>query len=95
MAEKALWFSESFALKIDSITAHTSNTGESITLSLADHAGQESHYATNGSSTSSHAAVNEDSLQATLYLLERFGVSDERYRELIQVCCCNPSLTNS
>ena len=93
IAEKALWFSESFGLNIDSITAHTSNTGESITLSLGSsshHPGQESDSATNGSSTSSAsspAAVDEDSLEATLYLLERFGVSDESYHELTQVCC--------
>ena len=72
-AEKVLWFSASFGLEIISLTTRTSHSGEVITFSFGD------------STTLTQPPsppVDEGVIMQTLYLLERFGVSDEFYHEL-------------
>ena len=77
-AEKALWFIESFGLDVKSIALETRH-GNKLDISLHD------------TSTSS-SSINDSSVRQALYLLERFGVSDEFYHELSMV---NTSLPRS
>ena len=65
--EKALWFVESFGLAVESVTVKTPSEGKSIKLPMH---------------SKSTTDVNDDSVRQSLYLLERFGVSDEFYHEL-------------
>ena len=68
-AEKALWFVESFGLDLPAITFKTSSTNKVIGISF----GPES------------ATIDASCVRQTLYLLERFGVSDEFYHELAMI----------
>ena len=76
--EKALWFIDSFGLDLQSVTVKSSNE-KPMEISFAD------------STSNSQDHLSESALQ-TLYLLERFRVSDEFYHELAVV---NPSLPRS
>ena len=67
---------ESYGLTATAVTA-VSDAGTPITLSLADVPEQS------GDSTANTAEA--DIRARTLYLLDRFGVSDEFYHELAQV----------
>lgn len=74
---KALFFYDSFGLKPESITCSLSSE-ESLTIALGD----------SGSSSAgppSPTVVQKEGAQQVLYLLDRFGVSDEFYHELAQV----------
>ncbi len=73
--DKVLWFATSFELGIVSLTTRTSQI-EIITFSFGD------------STTTVQPAnppIDETVIMQTLYLLERFSVSDEFYHELTQV----------
>ena len=80
-AESALWFAESFGLIPESVSVRTSGSGEVINVPLSD---LEQHQS---SSSPEERKVDEYVALQTLYLLDRFGVSDEFYHELTQVLC--------
>ena len=67
---------ESYGLTATAVTA-VSDAGTPITLSLAD--------VPDRSADSTANAAEADIRARTLYLLDRFGVSDEFYHELAQV----------
>ncbi len=74
--EKVLWFATSFGLEIVSLTNRTSQS-EIITFSFGD---------STAPVQPASPPIDETVIMQTLYLLERFGVSDEFYHELTQVC---------
>ena len=79
VTEAALWFAESFGLVPDQLNTHTATSGERINIQFGE-----------GTSQSSPQPVttripDEFCAMQTLYLLDRFGVSDEFYHELTQV----------
>ena len=76
-AESALWFAESFGLIPESLNVRTSESGEAISVPLSD--------SMQSSTTPERRKVDEYVALQTLYLLDRFGVSDEFYHELTQV----------
>ena len=76
-AESALWFAESFGLIPESLNVRTSGSGEAISVPLSD--------SMQSSTTPERRKVDEYVALQTLYLLDRFGVSDEFYHELTQV----------
>lgn len=76
-AESALWFAESFGLIPESLNVRTSGSGEAISVPLSD--------SMQSSTTPERPKVDEYVALQTLYLLDRFGVSDEFYHELTQV----------
>ena len=88
-AEKALWFAESFGLTPQSLTLNSAGTDEQYTLKLSEHGSSSStqHTMIRSSTTIPTASIHE-----TLYLLEKFGVSDEFYHELSMR---HPSLARS
>ena len=73
-AESALWFAESFGLIPASVNVRTS---EVISVPLSD--------SEQPSTTPECREVDEYVALQTLYILDRFGVSDEFYHELTQV----------
>ncbi len=87
-AEKALWFAESFGLTPQSLTLST-QSDERYTLQLSTGTG-DSRSSLCRKDTES--AVTTASIHETLYLLEKFGVSDEFYHELSMH---HPSLARS
>lgn len=78
-ADAALWFSESFGLVPTELTACTSTSDETITIPLGN-------TPTPSPVLQPTRQVDEFAAMQTLYLLDRFGVSDEFYHELTQVC---------
>ena len=76
-AESALWFVESFGLIPESLNVRTSGSGEVISVPLSD--------SKQPSTTPECRKVDKYVALQTLYLLARFGVSDEFYHELTQV----------
>ena len=76
-AESALWFAESFGLIPESLNVRTSGSGEVISVPLSD--------SEQPSTTPECRQVDEYVALQTLYLLDRFGVSDEFYHEPTQV----------
>ena len=76
-AESALWFAESFGLILESLNVRTSGSGEEISVPLSD--------SEQPSTTPECRQVDEYVALQPLYLLDRFGVSDEFYHELTQV----------
>ena len=78
-AETALWFAESFGLIPEALTVRMMSSNDQLTISLAQ-SNKES-----GDSPGVSTAVREFTALQTLYLLDRFGVSDEFYHELTQV----------
>ena len=79
VTEAALWFAESFGLIPDQLTTHAANSGEQISI----HFGEGTSQASQQSITT--RLPDEFCAMQTLYLLDRFGVSDEFYHELTQV----------
>ena len=67
---------ESYGLTPTAVTAIT-DMGTPITINLSD--------APSPSPLSAAASSHEDNTASTLYLLDRYGVSDEFYHELAQV----------
>jgi len=87
-ATKALWFAETFGLEIESITAKTASSGKELLIPLHSERGNHPSTAPSSSPSTSKALAERNSqsnVMQTLYLLERFGVSDEFYHELTQV----------
>ena len=83
-ATKALWFAETFGLEVESITARTSNDGNELVIPLSSQ--QDNHPSVVPATSTAPTDRNSHSnVMQTLYLLERFGVSDEFYHELTQV----------
>ena len=80
-AECALWFAQSFGLILESVSVRTSGSGEVINVPLSNSEQQQT------SSSPEERKVDEYAALQTLYLLDRFGVSDEFYHELTQVLC--------
>lgn len=78
-ADAALWFGESFGLVPAQLTVWTSQNDEAISIPL-------SGTSTPMPDTQPAREVDEFCAMQTLYLLDRFGVSDEFYHELTQVC---------
>ena len=74
--DKALWFADSFGLVPESLTVRAATSGVITTVDLKPR-----------QQPSPQAVISTDSgkIMQTLYLLERFGVSDEFYHELTQV----------
>ena len=79
-ADAALWFSESFGLVPKQLTVCTSISNEVINIPLG-----ESPEPPKDRSVQPAREVDELCAMQTLYLLDRFGVSDEFYHELTQV----------
>ena len=81
--DAALWFAESFGLIPESITVRTVHSSDQVTIPLT----QESAQANSASIPKSPVReVDEFVALQTLYLMDRFGVSDECYHEITQVC---------
>ena len=79
--EAALWFAESFGLIPELITAHTIHSQDQLTISL----GQDTEVNSAKIQKPSVREVDEFVALQTLYLLDRFRVSDECYHEMTQV----------
>lgn len=79
-ADAALWFGESFGLVPAQLTVQSSAIDEAITIPLGDSSTPLPNAQPN------IREVSEFSAMQTLYLLDRFGVSDEFYHELTQAC---------
>lgn len=77
-ADPALWFGESFGLVPTQLTVWTSKSDEAISVPLSGNI-------TPLPDTHPAREVDEFCAMQTLYLLDRFGVSDEFYHELTQV----------
>ena len=77
-ADAALWFGESFGLVPTQLMVQTSQNDEAISIPL----GRTTIPVPN---TQPAREVDEFGAMQTLYLLDRFGVSDEFYHELAQV----------
>ena len=80
-ARKALFFAESFGLMPESLLLRSVETGVSVSLDLSS-----SQHPTLSPALSPPTRDCSDKVMQTLYLLDRFGVSDEFYHELTQVC---------
>ena len=78
-ADAALWFGESFGLVPAQLTVRSSVNDESLTIPLGGTSPPLSD-------TPLAREIDEFCAMQTLYLLDRFGVSDEFYHELTQVC---------
>ena len=81
-ADAALWCSESFGLVSKQLMVCTSISNEIIDIPLGESPEPPTDW-------SVQPATEADELCATLYLLDRFGVSDEFYHELTQVSHCH------
>ena len=79
VAEAALWFADSFGLIPDQLSTHTATSGEKIHIQFGEGTSQASPLPTTTRLPDEFCAMQ------TLYLLDRFGVSDEFYHELTQV----------
>ena len=84
----ALWFVESFGLFVESVTMRSSE-GDSLIVSC-----NSSGFPPQPPLPVSSAPDSDEALAQTLYLLERFGVSDEFYHELATVHPSLPRLFN-
>ena len=82
-ATKALWFAETFGLEVESITTRTSNDGQ-LVIPIGSQQGNHPSVVPALSKAPTDRNCHSNVMQ-TLYLLERFGVSDEFYHELTQV----------
>ena len=81
---KALWFAETFGLEVESISTKTSNDGHKLVIPLGSQ--QDNHPSIEPATSTAPTDRNcHSNVMQTLYLLERFGVSDESYHELTQV----------
>lgn len=78
-ADAALWFSESFGLVPTQLTVRSSVNDDSLTVPLSDTSPPLPD-------TPPVREIDKFCAMQTLYLLDRFGVSDEFYHELTQVC---------
>ena len=96
--EKALWFVESFGLDVESVTMRDS-AGSSVVLNYTDPPPPTLTTPVPPPTLTTPAPPptlttpappSDHALAQTLYLLERFGVSDEFYHELSMI---NPSLS--
>jgi len=81
VSEAGLWFAETFGLVLDRLKTHTIESGETVII----------NFRTTSESQVPHPPetsriVDDFCAMQTLYLLDRFGVSDEFYHELTQVC---------
>jgi len=74
---KALLFYDSFGLTPENVTCSLSS-GESLAIAVGDSASPSGI-------SPSITAEQRDGAKQVLYLLDRFGVSDEFYHELAQV----------
>ena len=81
-ADAALWFGESFGLVPTQLMLRSSACDEAITIPLGD---SSSPTIMSDIQPTTTREVNEFCAMQTLYLLDRFGVSDEFYHELTQV----------
>ena len=77
-AEGALWFAESFGLVPECVNVRVSGSEDTLTIPLV------SEQASTPKEPEGRRADEAVAVQ-TLYLLDRFGVSDEFYHELTQV----------
>ena len=75
--EKALWFVESFGVCVESVTFRETLSESPLVISYG-----ESTCTSASSSSTAPTVPSDEALYQTLYLLERFGVSDEFYHEL-------------
>lgn len=80
-ADAALWFGESFGLVPTQLTLRSHTCDKTITVPLRDTTESPATVL----DTQPMREVDEFSAMQTLYLLDRFGVSDEFYHELTQV----------
>ena len=83
-ATKALWFAETFGLEVESIATKTISAGNEVVIPLASQQGNCPFMASSSSTAPTDRNCHSKVMQ-TLYLLERFGVSDHFYHELTQV----------
>ena len=77
-ADAALWFAESFGLVPEQLTVHTVESEEAVAIPLCGASGSVPD-------AQPVRRVDEFCAMQTLYLLDKFGVSDEFYHELTQV----------
>ena len=92
-----LSFVDSFGLSVENVTMTNSATGTPLTLSYQSSSSSSVSSSSSNSSSSSPAGcsrslLSDDTLYPTLYLLDRFGVSDEFYHELAMT---HPSIPRS
>ena len=83
VSEAALWFANSFGLVVDQITTHTVESKEQLTINFGSASDSQ---VSPQLGRSSSRVVDDFCAMQILYLLDRFGVSDEFYHELTQVC---------
>ena len=82
--ERALWFVNSFGLKVQSLSLCDCKTGSPLTLNYQPPVEQLAAAAS--------CLPTDGAIYQTLYLLERFGVSDDFFHELSMI---HPSLPRS
>ena len=85
--ERALWFADSFNIDLLQIVFRSKTTGQPISINYDD-----KQDAINTPSCSNSNDDNLMLLHQILYVLDRFGVSDEFYHELSML---HPSLPHS
>ena len=88
-AGKALWFVNSFGLQLQPLELEDTS-GVQVSLSFAQSSQSTSPPTPDVDPT--NEAPSDPALRSTLYLLERFGVSDEFYHELAMI---HPALPRS
>ena len=81
-SEAALWFAESFGLITEGIIVHTVHSHDQITVPLGEQLSKVNSALVQKPPV---REVDEFIALQTLYLLDRFGVSDECYHEITQV----------
>ena len=79
--DAALWFAESFGLIPESVTVRTALSQDQLTIQL----GEASESSSQPVLRTPTREVDEFIALQTLYLLDKFGVSDAFYHELTQV----------
>lgn len=76
-ADKALWFLESFGLKIEKMTLSNPTTKENIDLTFNDSAGKAAYKFLNDE--------EKDKIKQVVYIMDSFCVSDAAYHELSMI----------
>ena len=89
-AQKVLWFLETFGLDAELLQLRSLETGDKISVILTETSTCASSSGSNSDSSQDHTSSQDHSvrqrIRQSLYLLERFGVSDGFYHELTQLC---------
>ena len=76
-ADKALWFLESFGLKLEKLTLSDTTTGDNVDLTFSNSAGKAAYRLLNDE--------EKDKIKQVVYIMDSFCVSDAAYHELSMI----------